>query len=132
MTAGVDTTFDFHDDTPDGKDPDKFSQTLLEYHQLLWNKELPIGGQFELSPERGAYLVHRSARGVFFLASEAFTTRPRGKAARVIRGIPAQSLPEYIGYTVGSTIVFPGNRIDNKMTIMVRVDSTPGSLIAPT
>ena len=117
MTACVDTTFDFHWDTPDGRDPDKFSQKLLEYHQLLWNKELPSGARFDLRPEPGAYLVHRSSLGVFFLASEAFTTRLRGKAARVIRSIPAEDLPEYIGYTVGSTLVFPGNKVGRKMTI---------------
>lgn len=117
MTAGVDTTFDFHSDTPEGEDPDESSPTLLEYHQLLWNKELPAGGRFDLRPEPGAYLVHRSARGVFFLASEAFTTRLGGKAAGVIREIPAENLPEYIGYTVGSTLVFPGNKIGRKMTI---------------
>lgn len=118
MTAGVDTTFDFHSDTPDSKDPDRFSQKLLEYQELLWNKELPTGGRFDLRPEPGAYLVHRSAQGgAFFLASEAFTTRLLGKAARVIRGIPEDDVPEYIGYTAGSTIVFPGNKIGKKMTI---------------
>ena len=44
MTAGVDTTFDFHSDTPAGKDPDKYSPTLRRYHQLLWSKDLPYGG----------------------------------------------------------------------------------------
>lgn len=116
MTAGIDTTFDFHSDS-DGRDPDKYSQKLLEYHQLLWNKELPSGARFNLRPEPGAYLVHRSALGVLFLASEAFTTRLRGKAAGVIRSIPTENLPRYIGYTVGSTLVFPGNRIGRKMTI---------------
>ncbi|MHA7289533.1 DUF6994 family protein [Arthrobacter sp. MDT3-24] len=117
MTAGIDTTFDFHSDG-DGKDPDRFSPTLVAYHQLLWNKELPDSDtRFELTPEPGAYLVHRSARGVFFLASEAFTTRLHYRAARVIRSIPAENLPEHIGYTVGSALLFPGNKIDGKMTI---------------
>ena len=114
----VDTTFDFNSDTPDGKDPDSYSPTLRRYHQLLWNKELPAGGRFDLRPEPGAYLVHRPAQGgPVFLASEAFTTRLRGKAAHVIRSIPAENLPEWIGYTAGSAMVFPGNKIDNKMTI---------------
>lgn len=118
MTAGVDTTFDFRSDTPAGKDPDRFSPTLLRYHQLLWNKELPTGGRFDLRPEPGAYLVHRSAQGgVFFLSSDGFTTRLLHKAARVIRGIPEDDVPEYIGHTAGSTILFPGNRIGGKMAI---------------
>ncbi|MFF2244298.1 DUF6994 family protein [Arthrobacter sp. NPDC058130] len=117
MVAGVDTTFDFHSDTPGRKDPDRFSPTLHKYQQLLWGKELPVGGRFDMRREPGGYLVHRSDRGVFFLASEAFTTRLRDKAARVIRTIPDDALPKYGGYTAGSTIVFPGNRIDRKMTI---------------
>jgi hypothetical protein len=35
----------------------------------------------------------------------------------VIRDIPEDDLPEYLGYTAGSTLVFPGNRIGRKPTI---------------
>jgi hypothetical protein len=117
MTVGVDTTFDFHSDTPAGKDPDTSSPTLLRYHQLLWNKELPSGARFDLKPEPGSYLVHRSALGVFFLASDAITTRLLGKAWGVVSKIPDDDLPEYIGYTAGSTLVFPGNMIGGKQAI---------------
>lgn len=33
----IDTTFDFRDDTPEGKDPDQYSPTLRRYHKLLWS-----------------------------------------------------------------------------------------------
>lgn len=110
-------SFDFHSDTPAGKDPDSFSPALRKYHQLLWSKELPTGQHFHLVMEPRAYLVHRSSSGVFFLASDAITTRLRKKAWKVIRDIPEDDLPEYPGYTPGSSLVFPGNRIGRKPTI---------------
>ncbi|MDQ0664731.1 hypothetical protein QFZ35_003229 [Arthrobacter ulcerisalmonis] len=116
MTAGVDTSFNYHDDSG-GKDPDKYSATLKEHHKILWSKDLPTGGRFDLLPEDDAYLVHRSKRGVFFLASDAITTRLLDKAARVIRTIAEAEIPPYGGYTAGSALVFPGNIIGRKMTI---------------
>jgi hypothetical protein len=110
-------TFDFHSDTPAGKDPGSFSPALRKYHQLLWSKELPTGQRFHLAMESRAYLVHRSSSGVFFLASDTITTRLRKKAWSVIREIPENDLPEYLGYTAGSTLVFPGNMIGGMPTI---------------
>lgn len=117
MTAGVDTSFKYHSDTPPGKDPDKSSETLKEHHRILWSKELPTGSRFDLAPEPGGYLAHRSERGDFFLASDAITTRLLGMASRAIREIHEGDMPAHLGYTAGSTIVFPGNKIHNKMTI---------------
>jgi hypothetical protein len=116
MTEGIDPSFNFHSDS-DGKDPDKYSPTLRRYHQLLWSKELPTGGRFDLAPEPRRYLVHRSSRGVFSLSSDAFTTRLGKRAGRVIREIPDDELPKWPGYTVGSAIVFPANTVDGKQTI---------------
>ena len=56
MTAGVDTSFDYHSDTPAGKDPDSFSSTLRKHHQLLWSKELPCGARFDLARRMGPHL----------------------------------------------------------------------------
>ncbi|WP_324642401.1 DUF6994 family protein [Pseudarthrobacter sp. LT1] len=117
MTAGVDTSFDYFSDTPPGKDPDRYSPTLRRHHQLLWNKELPTGGCFTLVPEPGAHLVHRSGSGVFFLSSDAITTRMKHKAARLRCDISSEDLPAYRGYTAGSILVFPGNSIGGKMTV---------------
>lgn len=118
MTKRIDTSFDFNSDTPEGQDPDEGSPSLKDFHQLLWSKDLPDGkGRFDLAPEPRAYLVHRSSLGVFFMASDAITTRLGKKAGDVIRRIPPEDLPEWRGYTIGSSIVFPGNKINGQMTI---------------
>lgn len=117
MTAGVDTSFNYHDDSG-GRDPDKYSATLRRHHQILWSKELPKGrGRFDLIYEGGSHLTHRSSLGTFFLSSDAITTRLLDRAARVIRTIPDAEIPPYRGYTTGSALVFPGNIIGRKMTI---------------
>lgn len=101
-----------------GKDPDKYSPTLRRHHQILWSKELPKRrGTLCLAPEAGSRLDYRSPLGVFHLSSDAITTRPLDRAARVIRTIPEAEIPPYGGYTAGSALVFPGNIIDRKMTI---------------
>ena len=46
--SNIDITFDVFFDTPTGKDPDKFSATLRDYHRQLWSKSLPNGGVLEL------------------------------------------------------------------------------------
>lgn len=117
MTAGVDTSFKYHSDTPKDEDPDESSPTLRQHHQILWSKELPIGGFFDLAPEPKSYLAHRSHLGVFRLSSDAITTRLQGKAAAVIRDIPEGEMPPYLGYTAGSAIVFPGIQIGRKQVI---------------
>ena len=113
----IDTTFDFRSETPPGKDADPHSPTLRRYHQLLWSKPLPSGQVFTLTPDPRAYLVHRSSLGTFALSSDAITTNLLGRASRVIRKIPDRRRPRYLGYTMGSSILFPGNRVDGKATI---------------
>ncbi|WP_396020086.1 DUF6994 family protein [Arthrobacter sp. ISL-85] len=64
MTAGVDTSFNYHDDS-DGKDPDKYSPTLRRHHQILWSRELPKRrGTLCLAPKAGSRLDYRSPLGV--------------------------------------------------------------------
>ena len=53
----IDITYDFRQDTPKGKDPDKYSQTLKTYHQLLWSKELPNGEVMDLKKGKGLYYL---------------------------------------------------------------------------
>ena len=43
----INTTFDFRTDTSKGKDPDFYSSTLRQYHQLLWSRKLPNGEVME-------------------------------------------------------------------------------------
>jgi hypothetical protein len=116
----IDTTFDFRSDTPPGKDPDAYSPTLRLYHKLLWSKPLPSGALFDLTDQRrNSYLYHGSELGEFFLASDAVMATLSGKAASVVSQRPESELAAFqaIGYTIGGMMVFPGNKIDGKLTL---------------
>lgn len=115
--SGIDTSVNFLLDTPAGKDADSFSPTLKRYHRVLWSKPLPSGPVFELQKRPRAYLAYEAQDRTFYLASDVITTRLRGKAARIIEQIPEGQKPPHLGYTIGSSILFPGNRIGTKMTI---------------
>jgi hypothetical protein len=116
----IDITFDFRSDTPVGKDADTYSPSLLRYHQLLWSKPLPSGAPFKLdvTTPPPMYLHHFSQLGEFWLASDAVIQTFRW-LARIIDQIPPDEHEAfmYLGYTIGGMMVFPGNRIDGKMTI---------------
>src|SRR5688572_25018489 len=103
MRTDIDITFDFRSDTPEGKDPDRYSETLRRYHKLLWSKRLPTGDFFELHDTTpGIYLHHRSTLGEFWLSSDAviptFKWVPHLKAS-----ISKSELDSFnaIGYTIG-------------------------------
>ncbi len=120
-SAPIDITFNFHSDTPQGKDPDAFSPTLRRYHRLLWSKPLPSGAVFDLvdTPPH-VHLHHRSQLGEFWLASD--TVIPVFRKQRHIKHILDQIPGELetfgkIGYTIGGMMVFPGNRVGRQMTI---------------
>lgn len=118
----IDVTFDFRSDTPPGKDPDAFSRRLRQYHKLLWNKSLPSGGMFALDDSDSAvYLHHRSDKGEFSLASDTVTPSfaDETRIAHIIDAIPEAEMNLFyaIGYTIGDMMIFPRNRIGNKMTI---------------
>lgn len=123
MDVGViDVSFDFRTDTPPGKDPDTFSVTLGRYHQLLWSKPLPSGEMFHLTAsDPPVHLHHRSELGEFWLTSDTVIHTYRSWIA--LRGITDQ-LPDTqheeflrLAYSIGGMMVWPGNRIDGKMTI---------------
>lgn len=122
MREVIDITFDFRQDTPQGKDPDAYSPTLRRYHRMLWSKSLPSGEHFELldtTPQ--VYLHHRSALGEFWLASDtvipSFTRE--NKIRHVIEQISPKDLDRFnaIGYTMGGMMLWPGQRVGRKMTI---------------
>jgi hypothetical protein len=119
MRTDIDITFDFRRDTPEGRDPDRYSKTLRRYHKLLWNKNLPNGELFELNDTTpGNYLHHRSAMGEFSLSSDAVI--PTFKWAQHIKErIPDEELKSFnaVGYTIGGMMLFPGNQIERKWTI---------------
>ena len=118
----IDATFDFRSDTPTGKDPDKLSPTLRQYHKQLWSKPLPSGNVFKLfDTTPRVYLHHQSEIGEFFLASDAVIpcfTKER-KLAHIFDQIPEWEIEafETISYTIGGMMVFPGKAIERKMTI---------------
>ncbi len=116
-----DPTFDFRTDAGGG-DPDATSPTLRAYHKLLWSKPLPGGDLFELNDtEPGAYLLHQSRRGKFFLASDSAmpTFRKYQRIGHIMSLIPESEREEFgtVTYQMGGMILFPGNRIDRKQTI---------------
>lgn len=119
MRTDINITFDFRQDTPEGKDPDTYSKTLRRYHKLLWSKHLPCGTFFGLDDAiPGHYLYHRSTVGEFSLRSDAVI--PTFKWNKRIQSlIPDEDLKAFnaAGYTIGGMMVFPGNRIDGKWTI---------------
>jgi hypothetical protein len=122
VPAQIDIGFDFRRDTPEGGDPDTLSPTLRRYHRLLWSKPLPNGIHFELSDmTSGAYLHHRSELGEFFLASDAVipSFRKERSMAEVVAKVPEPEWLHFMSatYTMGGMMIFPGNRIDRKMTI---------------
>jgi hypothetical protein len=117
----IDTEFDFRVDSF-GKDPDTYSPTLRHYHKQLWSKPLPCGAQFDLvDTTPGAYLHHRSEIGEFFPSSDSvIQSFTRWSSLKFV----TEQLPEAdheafrtIGYSIGGMMVFPGNKIDGKLTI---------------
>ena len=117
----IDNSFDFRSDAG-GRDPDQHSPTLRMYHKVLWSKELPDGHFFELSTdEPGHYLFHNSSRGQYTLASDGMIPSYRNwkRAQGLIALADEESVTEFqrLTYTIGGSIVFPRNRIDNRMTI---------------
>lgn len=119
MCAGIDITFDFRRDTPEGKDPDSHSKTLRDYHRSLWSKPLPCGAVFDLKDNvPGYYLYHRSDLGEFSLSSDAVI--PTFKWNSQIQAWISEADLEAFNaqtYTIGGMMVFPRNRIDSKWTI---------------
>lgn len=116
--------FDVHFDhrlDSNGKDPDIHSPTLKSQHMLLWSKPLPDGTIFELTPERGKYLLHSSNLGLHHLSSDSIShsLRNQRKMQSLIEEIPVSELEEFqaVGSLIGARILFPGNRVDGQATI---------------
>jgi hypothetical protein len=122
MSNLIDINFNFFTDTPPNKDPDAHSPTLRRYHKVLWSKPLPNGHHFQLVDTRPyTYLYHKSDIGEFFLNSDAIahSYRSTTKITHIIEQIPSDDVNSLYDHasTIGAYTVFPGNRINNKMTI---------------
>jgi len=122
MSNLIDTNFDFFSDTPSGKDPDAFSPTLCRYHKLLWSKPLPNGFDFNLTDTTTkVYLHHKSELGEFFLSSDGIgqTYSRQKRMSDIVNQIPSREIDTFrkSSGTIGGYIIFPSNKVDNKMTI---------------
>ena len=116
----IDTTFNFYSDSS-GKDPDAYSPTLRNYHKQLWSKPLPSGKIFSLSDtDSSSYLIYKSEKDVMSLASDSISNSYRNNKviSSILKEI-SQEVDEFrnIGSTMGGYILFPGTKIDGKMTI---------------
>lgn len=119
--GGIDVSFDVRSDTPPGMDPDSHSRMLKRYHQVLWSKPLPDGRLLSLSDTTpNAYLHHSSPDvGELFLGSDTIFTSHRGRLNHLYRQLSDSVNEDFLrsGYTIGGSIVFPGNRVGGRQTI---------------
>ena len=117
----IDINFNFYSDTPKGKDPDSYSPTLRNYHKILWSKALPNGLKFELDDKTPMRLHHKSNLGEFYLSSDsiAHTYSNIQSTAHIIKDIDVNELNNFFSLcsTIGGYIIYPSERINNKMTI---------------
>jgi len=121
MTNLIDINFNVYSDTPTGKDPDTYSPTLRKYHKLLWSKSLPNGLSFNLNDDKPKVLHHKSDLGEFSLSSDSIghSYRRVKSMSHIILQIPSSEIDTFFKTcsTIGGYIIFPSNKIDNKMTI---------------
>jgi hypothetical protein len=120
--VGIDTGFDFRTDS-NGLDPDFASPTLRKYHQRLWSKSLPSGEHLNLTEGPGLYL-QGSAGGVnLSLSSDSISNSMAGHKSLVTfaQDLPPGLIEDFksVGSTMGSRILFPANKVDQKLTINV-------------
>jgi len=118
----IDINFDFRNDVTKNKDPDVFSQKLQQYHKTLWSKNLPSGKLFDLTDTiTGKYLFHQSSLGEFSLSSDnishSYIHVKRFKSITSQLNDKQQEEILRLFSTVGAYIIFPSNKIDNKITI---------------
>lgn len=122
MPNVVDVHFDHRLDAG-GRDLDKFSAELRRHHQLLWKKALPSGELFQLKPMSNRYLVFRPDDLVYSLASDQISNSMRStvRLKEITSQIPEDELDDfqYLGSTLGGTILFPCKQINRQITINV-------------
>ncbi len=118
----IDVNFDFRKESK-GRDPDRWSPTLQEYHRIVWSKCLPNGKQFALEKVNQNRLYHKSELGAFYLSSDVALygfIRKCEKLEFVLAQVTETELAKFRQLTIntfGGTILWPSIRIDNKMTI---------------
>ena len=115
----IDVWFDCRQDA-NNKDPDQHSPTLKRYHAELWAKPLPDGRQLTML-NQGAYLIAGDGRHQIPVSSDnmAATFRSWKRNRLLVEQMPREVLTivEYIGWTIGSEIIFPSELRGGTQTI---------------
>jgi len=115
-----DINFDFQDEAG-GRDSDRYSPTLQEYHRILWSKRLPNGNIFHLTKISQNRLYHKSELGEFFLSSDrAVATFFKWKSMEhIISLVPREELDTFVHLsdTIGGIVIWPSKQINNMHTI---------------
>jgi len=121
--ALIDTEFDFRQEVG-GKDPDAFSLTLKQYHQILWNKVLPNGKLLQIIDAKSKYLVGTCENKSIDLSSDSIINsliKPLMNNEKTSSIINECSLKvEQVrkeGSTIGGFLLLPRKKIDGKLTI---------------
>lgn len=103
-------------DAKGSNDPDSMSKPLQTAHQMLWNKRLPIGEQFELTPIQGTQLQWGKFRLSSDSISNSYLTNSRMRQIVLQAKVHAEEMFHH-GSKIGAFILFPANRVDGKSTI---------------
>ena len=110
----LDVEFDFFKEAK-GRDPDRYSPTLIKYHRILWQKLVRDNKFFDLTFSEKNRLTHSSDLGVFELSSDTIghTYRKSKRMAHIIKQIPKSDIDSFLKTcrTMGGYIVFPANKI---------------------
>jgi hypothetical protein len=105
------------------KDPDTFSETLHKYHGLLWGKKLPNGCFFHLEQALLSPYYFKSSvlnsKYIFSSDSIIHTYSRRESMKKIVDKFSAEIIKDFfdLASTIGGYIIFPANKIDNKLTI---------------
>lgn len=116
------TVYDFRTDAA-GKDPDQHSLKLKRAHKFLWSKTLPIGDVLELRDEGvTGYLTYEREGRKFKLTSDSIGNsyaNRKGSIKKIVNQIDPQIIEDFrsVNSTIGGYILFPGYRVDGKVTI---------------
>ncbi len=116
----IDINFDFQAEAR-GRDSDKHSPTLQEYHRILWSKPLPNGKVFTLTKISNNRLYHKSELGEFFLSSDrAIPTFSNWKRFQhIVLLVPSTQVTTFSNLTdtIGGIVIWPSNQINSKPTM---------------
>lgn len=119
----IDTELDFRQEVG-GRDPDAYSQTLKQYHQILWNKALPNGKSLQITTANNKYLLGTCEDKSIDLSSDSIInslTKPlknNKNTSFIINECSSEAEQvRKVGSTIGGFLLFPRKKIDGKLTI---------------